>query len=83
MFSLEETLCNRYIFIKFVTRFQISKCLVHNVWTSWFKIYMIPVLKIPFQFNHNPLETSGLGKMLRLFTASTGMLQILPLILEN
>ena len=30
-----------------------------------------------------PLETAGLGKMSDMFLASAGMLQMLPLILEN
>ena len=31
----------------------------------------------------NPLEPAGLGEIMNIFAASMGMLQMLPLILEN
>ena len=48
-----KTLCKRYTFIKFIMRLQIIKCLVYSVRMNWLKIYMTPVFKTPFQFNHN------------------------------
>ena len=80
-----ETLCNRFIFIKSITRFQISKCLAYSVWTNWFKIYMAPVIRSSFDLIIiNPFETAGLGDIyIHIFAASMGMLQIFPLILEN
>ena len=32
-----EALCNRNIFTEFITRLQISECLVYNVWAVWNK----------------------------------------------
>ena len=45
---------------------------------------MTPVLRYRFNLTTiNPLETAGLGKILHILVASTGMLQMLPLILVN
>ena len=48
-----DALCNRNIFIEFIMRFQLSKCLAYDMWENWFKIHMIPVFKILFWFNEN------------------------------
>ena len=49
-----------------------------------FKIYMTPVYKIPFYLDHNEsIGTSGLGKIMHIFAASTEMLLMLHLILQN
>ena len=62
-------------------RFQINKHLSYNLWTKYTRR-----LHLRSRFNLttiNPLETAGLGKIFHIFVASEGMLQMLPLILEN
>ena len=48
-----DSICNRYIFMKCIIRFQISNCPAYNMLTNWVKIYMTPLCKISFQVNHN------------------------------
>ena len=43
-----ETFFNRSIFVKVNIWFQISKCLVYNMWTKWLEIYITSVFQIPF-----------------------------------
>ena len=62
-------------------RFQINKHLSYNLWTKYTRH-----LHLRSRFNLttiNPLETVGLGKIFHIFVASEGMLQMLPLIIEN
>ena len=53
---------------------------------NWLSLYMNPVFKISFQFINlfsKLIHWKLLGKILHIFAASMGMLQMLPLILEN
>lgn len=55
-----------------------------NVKTNQFLIYMTPVFKMPFNLvTINPLEIAGLSTMLYIFSASMGVLHIVPIILKN
>ena len=51
IFPSWEILCNKNIFMKFIMRFHISKPLMYNVWTNWFKAYMTSVFKLRSCFN--------------------------------
>ena len=50
------------------------------MWMNWLKICMTAVFRLT---TINPLETEGFGRILHTFATSMGMLQTLPLILEN
>ena len=61
--------------------FQITKRLVYDMWANCFKIYMNPYLICP-SFNLitiNPLRTASLGRILHIFVAFIGTLQMLHL----
>ena len=55
-------------------------------YTNWFNLYMNPAFKIPLQLIRlfsKLIHWKLLCKILHIFAASMGMLQMLPLILEN
>ena len=87
-----ETFCNRDIFKEFIVWFQKSKRLIELVsklvqnMNPAIRILKTWTLYLRSRFNltvTNPMENAGLVKVLHLFAASMGMLQMRPLLLKN